>query len=164
MRMLELARPLWISSPEWPPISPSTVRVKVSPAKGSRFTGRVHTARVEPAQLTVSTFSSSESMLIMYFALRSEASSARAPIMPTSSSTVNRHSSGPWAISSASRIARPIATAMPSSPPRVVPRAPTSSPSTNRSRLSVSMSLAQSGSFSQTMSIWPCSITVGAFS
>lgn len=54
--------------------------------------------------------------------------------------------------------------AIPSSAPSVVPRAPTVSPSTKRSSPSVSIFFAQPGSFSHTMSRWPCKITAGAFS
>ena len=84
-----------MSSPEWPPTSPSTMRAQTVPSKGSRFTGRVLTTRVDPAQLTVKTRSSRESRLIMYRALRSDTSRAFTPCMPTSSSTVNTHSRGP---------------------------------------------------------------------
>ena len=52
-------------------------------------------------------------------------------------------------------IARAMATAMPSSPPRVVPFARTQPSSTSRSRPSPAMSLVQPGSFSHTISRWP---------
>ena len=145
-------------------MSPSTVRAQTVPVKAARSMGSVQTARVDPAQLTVRTFSSSESTFSIYLAARSDVSRPRAPSMPTSSSTVNKHSRGPWGISSPSKTARAMATAMPSSPPRVVPRAPTVSPSTKRSNPSFSMSLGQSASFSATMSMWPWIMTAGACS
>ena len=161
-RTLALARPRWISVPECPPVRPPTVTVSTAPGKGSRFTGRMHSVRLPPAQLTVNTPSSSESRLMRVLPRRGDTSRAAAPSMPTSSSTVRTTSRRGWGMSWASSRARAMATAMPSSPPRVVPRAVTKSPSTSRSSPSRSRSLGQPGSFSHTMSRWPWRITGSA--
>ena len=83
-----------------------------------------------PAQLTVKTPSASESRFSSFRPRRGDASSATAPIMPISSSVVKTTSSRGWGIVRSSRMARAMATAMPSSPPRVVPRARTQPSST----------------------------------
>ena len=159
-----LPRPLSISAPECPPSRPPTVTVSAVPGNAARVTGSVHTETLPPAQLTVRIPSSSESRLSIVRPWSTEASSASAPSIPVSSSTVSTTSSGGCAMSSASRMASAIATAMPSSPPRVVPRAPIVSPSTKRSSPSLVMSFAQSGAVSQTMSMCPCRMTGAAAS
>ena len=164
MRRFALPRPLSISAPEWPPSRPPTVTVSAVPENGARVTGSVHTDTLPPAQLTVSTPSSSESRLSIVRPFSTEASSAAAPSMPVSSSTVMTTSSGGWGMSPAARIASAMATAMPSSPPSVVPRAPIVSPSTKRSSPSRAMSFVQSGAVSQTMSMCPCRMTGAAVS
>ena len=126
--------------------------------------GRWQSARIPPAQETVNTPSISESRFSSFLPFRSEQSSAKAPSMPTSSSTVNTASIGGWASVSSSRMAKIIATAMPLSPPREVLSAQTHSPSVIRSRPSVVMSLVQSSVLAQTMSIWPCRMMGAAFS
>ena len=68
---------------------------------------------VPPAQPTVRTPSTSESMFSRYLLFRSEPSSAAAPGIPTSSSTVNTASRGPWGMLSSSSTAMAMATAMP---------------------------------------------------
>ena len=85
--------------------------------------------------------------------LRTDTSRPSAPYIPVSSSTVKMASMAGWDRESSSRMAMAMATAMPSSPPRVVPLAETVSPSSTRSRPSAAMSLVQPGSFSQTMSM-----------
>ena len=162
--MSALARPLSISTPEWPPTRPSTRIISVSPSKASRRNGKRQDTRLPPAQPTVNTPSTSESMFSMVRPCNGDTSSTAAPSIPISSSVVSTASSRGWGISLSSSAARAMATAMPSSLPRVVPRAPTTSPSTKRSSPSVSMFLAHPGSFSHTMSRWPCIITAGAFS
>ena len=95
---------------------------------------------------------------------KSEQSSANAPSMPTSSSTVKTASMGGWGSVSSDKIARIIATAMPLSPPSDVLSAQTHSPSVRTSSPSRVMSLVQSSVLAQTMSIWPCKIMGAAFS
>ena len=97
-----------------------------------------------------------------FFPFRSEQSRAKAPSIPTSSSTVNTASRGGWGRVSSARIARIIATAMPLSPPREVPSAQTHSPSVIRSRPSLAISLGQSSVLTHTMSMWPWRITGAA--
>ena len=76
--------------------------------------------RIPPAQDTVNTPSCSESKFSRRRPFRSEQSSAAAPSMPTSSSTVNTASMGGWGRSSSASTARIMATAMQLSPPRDV--------------------------------------------
>ena len=159
-----LARPLLISTPECPPTRPDTRTASVSPANSSRISGRWQNTLLPPAQPTVKIPSSSESIFSMVRPCRGVTSSTAAPNIPISSSVVSTTSSRGCCKVVSSSAASAMATAMPSSPPRVVPLAPTRSPSTKRSRPSLSMSLAQPASFSHTMSTWPCKITAGASS
>ena len=95
IRWFALARPLSISTPEWPPSSPAIESLMPrSPSSGRETAGSTQSSRSPPAQQTVNTPSSSESMLSSSLPLRSEQSSPAAPSMPTSSSTVNTASSG----------------------------------------------------------------------
>ena len=123
--MQALARPLWISVPEWPPASPRTVTDRAAPSQAARATGRAHRTMLPPAQLTVKTPSASESRFSSFRPRRGETSRAMAPSIPISSSVVRTTSSRGWGIDGSSRMARAMAAAMPSSPPRVVPRART---------------------------------------
>ena len=88
-----------------------------SPSSGSFAAGRKQSARRPPAQDTVNTPSSSESRFSSRRPFRSEQSSATAPSMPVSSSTVMTASSGGWGRESSARMAKMAATAMQSSPP-----------------------------------------------
>ena len=114
---------MWMAVPEWPPERPSRDRVHTAPWAVSAGWSREMWQAVPPAQPTVRTPSTSESMFSRYLLFRSEPSSAAAPGIPTSSSTVNTASRGPWGMLSSSSTAMAMATAMPSSPPREVPRA-----------------------------------------
>ena len=122
-KILALARPLSISEPEWPPTRPCTRSVIAVPSADAQLIGKTAVAFTPPAQPARKWPSSSESRFRRYFAFRSVVSSAMAPSIPTSSSVVNTTSSSGCAIALSSRIASPMATAMPSSPPRVVPSA-----------------------------------------
>ena len=53
MSTLALARPLWISAPECPPVSPPTATVTPAPSKGARVRGSRQALVLPPAQLTV---------------------------------------------------------------------------------------------------------------
>ena len=117
-----------------------------------------------PAQLTVKIPSSSESRFTIRRPRRDPASIPAAPSMPISSSAVNTASTRGCSMASSSSTARAMATAMPSSPPRVVPSAQTDSPSVRRSSPSRSMSLLHSGACWHTMSMWPWRITGSAAS
>ena len=165
IRWFALARPLSISTPEWPPSSPVIESIKPrSPSSGREAAGSTQSRRSPPAQQTVNTPSSSESMLSSSLPLRSEQSSPAAPSMPTSSSTVNTASSGGCFRLSSASTASAMATATPSSPPRLVPSAQTLCPSV-RSRIgSRAMSSGQPSAFAQTMSRWPCRMTGAACS
>ena len=158
---LALGMFLWISAPEWPPGRPDTERVKTSPEAASAGRGMCRSHRAPPAQPTVRIPSASESMFSRYLLLRSEQSRAVAPSRPISSSTVNTASRGGWGMASLSSTAMAMATAMPSSPPRVVPRALIQSPSTTSSRPSLVKSWSTPASATHTMSRWPWSITAG---
>ena len=90
---LALARPLSISTPECPPASPEIRRVIVSPAKGSRTSGRRQDTRLPPAHPTVNTPSTSESIFSIVRPRSGDTSSAAAPSIPISSSVVSTASS-----------------------------------------------------------------------
>ena len=124
--------------------------------------GRCRSHRAPPAQPTVRIPSASESMFSRYLLLRSEQSRAVAPSRPVSSSTVNTASRGGWGMTPSSSTAMAMATAMPSSPPRVVPRALIQSPSTASSRLSLVKSWSTPASATHTMSRWPWGCAGGA--
>ena len=158
------ARPSPILSPEWPPLRPLTESVTTMPVFSLRFAGRVHTNSAPPPQEAVMMPSFSESMLISLRLLSEERSIPAAPRRPTSSFTVNMHSRGGHLSESSSSSASMIATAIPSSPPRVVPSALSHTPSVTRVIGWVSMSRSRCSSFSQTMSTWPCRATGSASS
>ena len=145
-------------------MQPVTLISAFVPDMEARSTGTRQRAVMPPAQLTSRKPSSSESMFSMMRDLRSDISIAAAPSMPISSSTVSTHSSGGCGMVSESRMASMYAAAMPSSPPRVVPSAVTIPFSRRRRRPSFAKSMSHPASFSQTMSIWPCSMTGAAFS
>ncbi len=102
---MELARPLSISTPEWPPLRPVIFIVAGIPDTPFLITGRCTVTEAPPAQLTSRYPSSSESILSIIRDLRGEQSSAAAPVIPTSSSTVNTASIGGCGILSDSSIA-----------------------------------------------------------
>ena len=81
----------------------------------------MHSTVPPPAQLTVNTLSSSESAFNKIFPFKTDVSSAAAPNIPISSSTVNTASIAGCLTLSSSKMAKAIATAIPSSPPRDVP-------------------------------------------
>ena len=114
---------------------------------------------IPPAHPVVRIPSSSESILISIRPLSNVQSTAFAPVIPTSSSMVNRASIGGCAISLLSSTAITIATAIQSSPPSVVSLAFTKPSSTYNSRASFVKSWADPGFFSQTMSRCPWRIT-----
>ena len=130
--------PLFISVPECPPAREVTVTFTVSPAAFSVQKANSVSARIPPAQLASSVPSSSESRLMSILLLSTETSSAFAPSIPVSSSTVRTTSSAGWEISSRARISSAYAPAIPSSPPREVPFAKMKSSSSQTVRGSVS--------------------------
>ena len=150
--------------PECPPRPPLTVTASAvaPPPTGDRGRSMWIQVSVLPAQPTVSRPSSSLSRLSSTDPVSIDPSRAFAPSRPTSSATVISSSSGPCgrAGSSASAIMAAIAT--PSSAPSVVPSAFSHSPSRTSSMRPCAGSLGLSGRRSQTMSRWPCRITVGA--
>ena len=81
----------------------------------------VHDTWLPPAQLVSIQPSSSESILSSICPLSIEISMPPAPSMPVSSLTVNTTSRRGWLILSDASIASAYATAIPSSPPSVVP-------------------------------------------
>ena len=87
-----------------------------------------------------------------------------APVSPVSSSRVKTHSIGPCSMSLLSRIASSMAQPIPSSAPNVVPLALSHSPSIYVWIASFLKSKSMSTSFSHTMSMWLCRITVFLFS
>ena len=161
-KMFALARPLSISEPECPPTRPWTGSVIAVPSAEAQLIGRNDVAFTPPAQPARKCPSSSESRFKRYFAFRSAVSSAMAPSMPTSSSVVKTTSSSGCSIVLSSRIANPMATAMPSSPPRVVPFAWTYPSSTTRFSPSFSKSKSTPASLTHTISRCPWSIRTGA--
>ena len=99
--------PLSISAPEWPPGRPSrTTRRQPAAAAFSSAAENVRSARTPPAHEVSSVPSSSESTLISMLPLRGDRSSAAAPSMPISSSTVKTTSRFGWRSVSLSRIER----------------------------------------------------------
>ncbi|EJW93869.1 hypothetical protein EVA_18024 [gut metagenome] len=91
--------------------------------------------------------------MIKYFACNGLASREAAPRSPISSSTVMTTSKAGCFKVGSSRRARPYATAIPLSPPRVVPCAKISSPSMPSFKGSFVKSWVTSGFFSHTISI-----------
>ena len=165
--LFALARCLMISMPECPPSSPSTlscIQTGCIRLHASHTIGIWQTAVIPPAQPTRSCPSSSESRFSIYDACRSSVVIPAAPSMPISSSTVITTSSAGCGISEASKMASANATAIPSSPPRVVRSAWITFPSSTRSNPCVWKSISLSSVFSQTISICPCNITTGASS
>ena len=114
-------RPLMISTPECPPANPVILISMTDALTVSVSYGILQITDAPPAQLTVNTPSSSESMFINKRPLRSETSIVAAPSIPISSLTVKIASIGGCAISSSSNTASVYATAIPSSPPKEVP-------------------------------------------
>ena len=94
-----------IAVPECPPVKPSILNSITYGVIGSLFIGRLASTITPPAQPTTNLPSCCESAFSKILPLRSDASSFVAPIIPTSSSIVNTHSSGGCLISSLSRIA-----------------------------------------------------------
>ena len=121
IRRLEFARSLSISPPECPPSRPEIWISNSSPLFFSKASGSLHTVVHPPAQLASICPSSSESRFNTFFPFNMERSMPFAPSMPTSSDTVITTSSLGCSIVSESRIASAYATAIPSSPPSVVP-------------------------------------------
>ena len=158
IRVLALPLPLSISEPECPPVRPDKLTVSFVPLTVSLSTGSFTSVLHPPAQLASITPSSSLSILRSFFPLSIDTSMPVAPSMPTSSHTVHTNSRRGCERLSSSKIASAYATAIPSSPPSVVPFAEIKSPSIKRSRPSSSISLSQSGAFSQTISMCPCSM------
>ena len=158
---LALGMLLWISAPEWPPGRPVSSSVQSFPEAGRRGRERARSHRAPPAQPTVSTPSSSLSRLMSIRPSRSEQSSPAAPSRPISSSTVNTASMGGWGMASSSSRASIMATAAPSSPPRVVFSARSQSPSRTSVRGSFSKSWSVPGDWTHTMSVCPWRITAG---
>jgi len=117
-----LALALWyiISTPECPLVTPDTFIVTSVPVTSVFTAGYLDIITAPPAQLDKKIPSSSESILSIILPLISEQSIASAPSIPTSSSTVNIASISGCLIESSSRIASAYATAIPSSPPRLV--------------------------------------------
>ena len=146
---------LSISLPECPPESPVTIRESFFPVCLTRVTGMETFNAIPPAQPVRKIPSSSLSIFNMVCPVSIDRSMTAAPSIPISSSTVITTSNFGWEISSDSKIASAYATAIPSSPPSVVPSAFRKSPSTYRRSPSLSMSRLQSFSFSQTISMCP---------
>lgn len=117
-----------------------------------------------PAQPMNNSPSSSESRFSRMSPLMKPSCKAKAPVSPVSSSTVNRHSTGPCSILSSARMASSVATPIPLSAPSVVPLAFSHSPSISVSIGSVRKSCFTSLFFSHTMSTCDCSTTVFRFS
>ena len=162
--LIAFARPSAMLLPECPPSPPLAVTESVteSGAVGSRgFSTWIHVS-VLPAHPTVSFPSSSLSRLTRTVPVTNFGSRPFAPSRPTSSATVMRSSSGPWRFDSSSTSAIIAAIATPSSAPSVVPFAVSQSPSRASSILPSAGSFGLSGSRSQTMSRWPCSVIFGA--
>ena len=126
--------------------------------------GILKSAFAPPAQPTVKTPSSPESRFISVLPESADTSTPSAPYIPVSSSVVKSASSGGCAAVSSSKTASIMATAMPSSAPKVVPSAESISPMSTRRKPSFLKSIAQSAVFSHTISRCPCKITVGWFS
>ena len=129
--LLALPRPRWISPPEWPPFSPFTSTLKKKYPAGTSISLYVNSATesIPPAHPIKISPSSSESRFKRISPLIKPSFRANAPVSPVSSSTVNRHSSGPCSMLSSARIASSVATPIPLSAPSVVPLAFSHSPS-----------------------------------
>ena len=113
----------WISTPECPPVTPFTWTETTLPLQRLLSAGNTHSTIIPPAQPTRKCPSFSESRFSIRRDFKEEQSIATAPSIPISSSTVNTASIGGCSNVSSSRIASAIATAIPSSPPKVVPLA-----------------------------------------
>ena len=90
----EFARSLIISTPECPPVKPCNLISITGALTRSLLYGILHITDAPPAQLTVNTPSSSESIFIKRRPLRSETSIVAAPSIPISSFTVKIASTG----------------------------------------------------------------------
>ncbi len=95
--LFELALPRAISTPEWPPLRPFAVTVYATKplGAGSSLYFFVALISMPPAQPTQISFSSSESRFISISPLSRPFLSPKAPVIPVSSSIVNRASRGP---------------------------------------------------------------------
>ena len=144
---------LSISAPECPPSKPVIFRLNFCPFCKVLCTGIFECNDIPPAHPVRKCPSSSLSIFSILCPVIIERSISAAPSIPISSSTVIITSSFGCAISLDSKIASAYATAIPSSPPSVVPFAFTKSPSIKISRLSFVKSILQPFSFSQTISI-----------
>ena len=51
MALMALVCPSWISTPEWPPVKPSSVILTAMPSAGSQVTGTVISVRIPPEQI-----------------------------------------------------------------------------------------------------------------
>ena len=131
-----------ISIPECPPFKPDNSSLKALCPSGTFSSVKVTFIFpfVPPAQPTYSSPSSSESILIRISPSRIPAFKPKAPVIPVSSSIVNRPSIGPCCRSSDSRTLIAAATPIPLSAPRVVPSAVTQPSSIKGSIGSVSKS------------------------
>ncbi len=165
---MALARCILMSQPECPPLQPrSETRKAMSPASVSTGSNwKVAVPSTPPAHPTYSSPSVSESRLISVFPCRNPPSSANAPYIPVSSSTVKSASNGGCTTFLSAKIAIAVATPIPLSAPSVVPLAVTHSPfsSMYASMGSFSKSKTLSLFFCGTISMWPCRITPGWFS
>ena len=130
MTIFAFACSLLISLPECPPQRPVTFNLAPSPSAVIYETGIEVSTVIPPAQLVRKCPSSSESIFNILWPLSIERSIESAPSIPISSSTVITTSRRGCAISGESIIASAYATAIPSSPPSVVPLAFKKSPST----------------------------------
>ena len=120
---MALARPVSMTTPEWPPSSPSTLSTRAVPRAGTRRSGSRATHWAEPAQDTHITSGSPQSMLSILRAEIFEKSTWRIPTMPTSSPTVNSSSRGGWVTELSSMSASIFTSPTALSAPRVVPSA-----------------------------------------
>ena len=150
--------PLWMSIPECPPEPPvNRTRSCFNPsamASGSYVPDEV--TSTPPAQPIEISSSSSVSKLSRMSPCRNPPFNPKAPVMPVSSSMVNRASMAGWGMSLESKMAKMAATPIPLSAPSVVPSARTQSPSTYILMPCVSKSKSVSAFFWHTMSRWLC--------
>ena len=164
--LFEFPSPKWISAPECPPSKPFTSIEKTVSSFSQSFLIRLNSFSIlaPPALLTYTCPYSSVSRLIKAFPEKRLKSKLFTPVIPSSSSVVRITSSAGWAISSLSKIARAIATAIPLSAPNVVPFAVKNPSFTASSIPQFSKSKSVFLFFSQTISICPCKIRGEKFS
>ena len=142
---IALARFLWISMPECPPVRPDSVTSILRTLRLAAWvSGKRKRASSPPAHPTVTSSSFSESRLSIKLLRNSPGSSSFMPTMDTSSPTVNRASSGPCLSSGSVITASAAATPIQSSAPSVVPSAVTYGISLISSILRLSGSLVKS--------------------